>query len=446
MKKLVSILLIGLLLLPCLTLSASATEDELPFELVAPAYVTAEWMGGNDSPTTTKITYSLSNEMTAFFKEAENAHLDDRFAELMSEYGYDDIYITTQVDWAVDDVNDSVSGWHANEFWNADNGFGYDDEGRYRVGEWDGVDLWIGNVTETVNDHWITRYVSEDSLNGNPDAMTPGLKNQMHSDQFEYRYDEDGEGSLWIDYTRHTVYFRMRFVVTTVKDTDEGTVFHYYYSDWSDTASVGKDAVKFEPLTKEDLPAPVITGLRMTDREFNGNPVVAFTLTVPDSLMENATRVEAAGGIIWIETYCRVKGDTEWTEMGNVDHDIKAGEMECALLTLVNDERPSIPRDTDIELRCRYYCDQPGEDEPLYSDYSEIITFGTDDIHQGDHPGTDVEPVDTPPVAPEKKTCPICHFCPQPLGICIFIWLLILLAVIVIIVIVVRRKSKKKEQ
>ena len=106
MKKLLSIFLIGLLLLPCLTLSASATEDDLPFDLVAPAYVTAEWMGGNDSPTTTKITYSLSNEMTAFFKEADEAHLEDRFAEFMSKYDYNDIYITTQVDWAVDDVDD----------------------------------------------------------------------------------------------------------------------------------------------------------------------------------------------------------------------------------------------------------------------------------------------------------------------------------------------------
>ena len=44
--------------------------------------------------------------------------------------------------------------------------------------------------------------------------------------------------------------------------------------------------------------------------------------------------------------------------------------------------------------------------------------------------------------------CPICHFCPQPLGLCIFIWLAILLLVIIIIVVViviVVKKSKKKE-
>ena len=44
--------------------------------------------------------------------------------------------------------------------------------------------------------------------------------------------------------------------------------------------------------------------------------------------------------------------------------------------------------------------------------------------------------------------CPICHFCSQPLGLCIFIWLLIILAVIIVIVIIiaVARKKKKKDQ
>ncbi len=43
--------------------------------------------------------------------------------------------------------------------------------------------------------------------------------------------------------------------------------------------------------------------------------------------------------------------------------------------------------------------------------------------------------------------CPICHFCPQPLGLCIFIWMLIILAVIIVIVIIiVASKRKKKDE
>ena len=46
--------------------------------------------------------------------------------------------------------------------------------------------------------------------------------------------------------------------------------------------------------------------------------------------------------------------------------------------------------------------------------------------------------------------CPICHFCPQPLGLCIFIWLLIILAVIIVIAVIIaasgkKRKDKKKQ-
>ena len=41
--------------------------------------------------------------------------------------------------------------------------------------------------------------------------------------------------------------------------------------------------------------------------------------------------------------------------------------------------------------------------------------------------------------------CPICHFCSQPLGLCIFIWLLIILVVIIIIVIIIAKARKKKK-
>ena len=208
---------------------------------------------------------------------------------------------------------------------------------------------------------------------------------------------------------------------------------------------MGKNAPKYEPLTKDDLTAPVITGLRMTDKQFNDNPVVAFTLTVPDELAANAAKAAAAGGGIFIETYARVKGDTEWTLMGNTDWTVKAGEMECALLHLVNDERPNIPKDTVIELRCCYRVSQPELDD-IFSAYSKTISFGTDDISVGGSEGGD--PIPGAPGEPHKNECPICHFCPQPLGLCIFIWLLIIIVIIVltVVIIVIAKKRKKKEE
>ena len=83
MKKIIPVILAVLLLLPCLAVFAPAA-GELPFELVAPAYLTAYWMEGGDSPTSTKLTYSLSNEITTFFKNKENAHLNDTIDQFMN--------------------------------------------------------------------------------------------------------------------------------------------------------------------------------------------------------------------------------------------------------------------------------------------------------------------------------------------------------------------------
>lgn len=385
MKKVLSMIIALVLVLSCATVGATALrggEDELPFELVAPDNVTAVWLEGGDSPTTTKITYSLSNDMTTYFQNRENALIADELEAFYAQYDFDDLWITTQVDWAVDDVDDEVSGWHYNEYWDANGEYslGYDDEGHCRVGEWDGVDMWVGNATETVNDFWVTRWVSEDAFNGNPDEGIPGIKDQMYDTQYTYEYDEEAEEYVFrIDYSEHTVYFRMRFLFTAVHD---GGNDEYFYSDWSNVASVGKDAEVFEPLTQDDLPAPVITGLRMTDEEFNDNPVVAYTLTVPDELATNAAKLEAFGGRIWIYTQARVQGDSEWIDLQG-DWIVKAGEMKSDLFNLVNEDRPVIDKGTVIELRCRYGCEQPGIDGEMYSDWSKIISFGTDDIEAG---------------------------------------------------------------
>lgn len=435
MKRLVSLYVACIMLLTLLAVPAFA-EGSLPFELVPPGSVTAVWLEENDSPTTTAITYSLSNEMTSFFSNMEQARINDTYDEFMSGIGYDDFYMTTQVDWAVDDVNDSVSGWHYTEFWDGRDGFGlgYDDEGRLRFSCWDGVDYWIGNAMDTVNSHWIVRGVSEYDLNGDPDQLLPGLKDQLRPDQYTYRDDE-----LFIDFNEHTMFFRMRFVVIGAKDTEEGTKNEFFYSDWSNIASIGKDAQAFTPLTKADLPAPVITGLRMTDEEFNDNPVVAFTLTVPDKLAADLTALEAFGGGISVETEARVKGDTEWTLMQNSDWTVRAGEMKSALISLSNEAHPNIPKDTEIELRCRYRCSQPDQ-EDFWSDYSKVISFGSDDINAGQTGYSE----GTGEGQAEKDKCPICHFCSQPLGLCIFIWLAILIALIVIILIVLRALKKKR--
>ncbi|MCR5809351.1 MAG: hypothetical protein K6G56_07295 [Clostridiales bacterium] len=441
-KRIISLAIACLLLFSCAAVFASPSGNGLPFELTAPAYVTAVWAEGNDSPTTTELTYCLSNEMTTFFKNMENANYDGTIDAFMQNIGCDDIWMNVQIDWALDDVSDPVSGWHYNQYWDGtpEFGLGRDSEGNPRYSEWDIVDGSLNNATETVQDIWITRGVpNDDRWYGVPETHTPGVRDQLRPDQ--YTYSEEDDGTLYIDYSKHTMYFRARFAVTVRRD---GEPDKYYFSDWSSVTSVGKDAEKFTPLTKADLEAPVITGLHMTDKEFNDNPIVAFTLAVPDKLAENASKVEANGGSITIEVWARVKGDAEFTELQG-DWIIKAGEMESALFNLANEARPNVPKDAEVELRCRYRYDHPGYiDECIYSDWSKTISFGTDDINYHTDPGADATQAPDDPAAPGKKVCPICHFCPQPLGLCIFIWLIIIIVIVVVILILVKKKKNGK--
>lgn len=444
MKKILSLIIACMMIIFVVPIYASAADSDLPFEIASPTSVAVRWEEERDSPTTMEFSCSLANDMTTFYAQLEEANTEGKAEEFMSKYDYDEIWTFIQIDWAIDDVNDEISGWHCNEFWTqrGEISIGYDEDWNIRVSEWDGANIELNNATETTQKFWIMRGVPNDERwNGNPDTKTPGVKDQLRPEQYTYDTEAD---SVRIDFTKHTAYFRARLVTQTRKNTEEGVKDTCYYSDWSKTVGYGKDIAKLEPLKNGEVEAPVITGLRMTDKTFNDNPVVAFTLTVPDKLQELSTIAAAFNGGIRIFTEARVKGDTEWTEMGNTDFTLKSGEMECALLTLVNTERPNIPKDTVIELRCRYCISQDGYDD-FYSPYSKIISFGTDDISQGGNQGTDGTGPDDPS-NPSKKTCPICHFCPQPLGLCIFIWLLIILVVVIIIIVIIASKKKKKKE
>ncbi len=443
--------LLTLVLLLSLTASLSAAADgsEL-FTPPAPEHVSVRWMETNDSPTSCSFSYSVPTVMSDFQKAFDEA--EDK-AAFLAPYGLEDAWYTLQIDWALDDVNDPVSGWHYNKYWDGDSyhGLGKDSEDRIHYSDWDGIDCGIGNVTDTINDVWILRGVpNDDRLNGNPETGYIGVKDQLRPDQFTYDYENE---ALYIDFTKHTVYVRARFVFVARKTGVEGE--QYYFSPWSETASYGKDAIAYTPIKAGDIAAPEITDLHMTDKEFNGNPVVAFTLTVPDALAKMGVDASAHGGRIYIETEARVKGDTEWVNMSNTDRDIKPGEMECALLSLLSDEHPSIDKNTPIELRCRYRCAQEGVDEDVFSEYSKVLTFETTEIGNDLPPTpTAVAGVDDPTPTPkaeskdEKKDnkCPICHFCPQPLGLCIFIWLLIIIVIVVVIIVIVKVTKKDKDK
>ena len=180
----------------------------------------------------------------------------------------------------------------------------------------------------------------------------------------------------------------------------------------------------------------------MTDEEFNDNPVVAFTLTVSDTLAAQKAQIAAANGTLRVEVEARVKGTTEWKDL-HVAGEVTTGELTAALIYLAEPGKV-IPAGTEIELRARYLVGQAGQ-EDFYSNYSKVIGFGSDDISIADQ-GTTTGTGDASQEKAEKQKCKICHFCPQPLGLCIFIWIAIIVAVLVVgaIVALVLKKQKEK--
>lgn len=445
-KKLLSLAVSALAMTSILTAPVSADEDpKLPFELSAPEDVSIVWLEGNDSLNTCAVTYSQNDSMSQWASKNADPETHDALVAEYEAMGYEDVWVNTQIDWSIDSEND----WHYNPYWDTE---GYDEEFHQHLGEWAYFEQAYS--ADTTNTEWIFRYMGnmkdpEDRRwygyheDGGDDYL--GWKDVLKEDQYEME-EVDDEANAKIDLTKHTIYVRVRYIATVRKaDEEKSSVALKVASDWSKTACVGKEA-KQEVFSKEMVAAPKISNLRMTDEEFNGQPVVAVTLEVPAELKTALTTLENRGGGISLDTEARVAGTDEWKGMQG-DWVITSGDMKITLLKLL-EEGKVIEQDTPIELRCRYYCDMPGDEEDFYSDYSEVLTFGTKEIKEGEKETVEeAEVVDTEEekavASDEKEKCSLCGFCPQPLGVCIFIWITVVIVVIVVIAVVVKKRKKK---
>lgn len=420
----------------------ASANAALPFTLVAPQNVVLTKENIGDSSTTLGMAYSMSNEINAFFVAYHDSGNEAAYLASRGITAYNEIYLGIQIDWALDDVNDAVSGWHHNAYWDAAplGTLGTDEDGKQQFSEWDVVDCGLYD-TQIVNDIWLYRGMSAGLWNGSENWV--GVKEQLRPSQ--YTANEHGEEvDLSIDWNQHTMYSRVRFVVTTYNDETYKT--EHTFSDWSTVVAWGKDAATVEPLQPGDVPAPVITGLRLTEEKFNDNPVVAFTLTVPDEVATQRAQLAARNDMLRVEVEGRIKGTAEWKDL-HVAGEITTGELQAALVYLA-EEGKTFPAGTEVELRARYLCMQQGQ-EDFYSAYSKIIGFGSDDIIYNTTPGANAGAGDNAggagTVTTQEEKCLICHFCPQPLGLCIFIWLIIIVVVALVIFIVIKVVKKAKE-
>lgn len=346
---------------------AHAAKPTLPFDLKAPTSAAMDKTGG-DSPTTMNLAWNMDSAMTQYFAtlaasgdgDEEKARADKLLEELGGE-----IWMETQIDWALDD---SQGGWHSSTAW--------DDPDTANADAWSVLDSLT--YPKAVNTAWIMRGITEDDWNG-VDGK-PGLKDLLPAGS--YTLDTSGgDYNLSIDYGKHTAYARARYAVTV--RTDEGD-FHYF-SDWSPVASYGKDATAPEALTQQNLPAPKIRDLRTADYTFNDNPVVIFNQDVPADLTDRMVSVYAKGGEVRLVPEIRLAGG-EWVEVDPCE--VQTGEAIAKLVYLAKDGEV-IPAGTPMELRCRYMV-LPGDgSEDFYSGYSNVISFDSNDVNGGKTDGND---------------------------------------------------------
>ncbi|MBQ6678112.1 MAG: S-layer homology domain-containing protein [Clostridia bacterium] len=392
MKKIVSLLICAVMLVTALPLySTAAGGRSCPMELTKPTNATLQWLMGGDSPTTSRFSYTQPAGVTAFVAAKDRAHDEGTEEAFWAATGYDDIIITTQIDWAIDDPTD----WKYNanpEAWDGRYGFGHirvgtdeEYEDRYVVGEWEYVDDgFVGS--EATREEWVLRgfggpyedWCDSEGWTGDG-AYKPGLRDQLKEGQYEIT--EDG---LVIDWDEHTAYVRVRYVVIGQYWNDEGMFEDFYYSDWSDPASYGKDAVRWEPPTEDDVPVPVISNFRMTDEEFNDWPVIAYTLDVPEDFLTLVSEVTGHGGYAYVETFCRELGKGgEWISLQG-DRTIRSGENKWDLISLSG--TVEMTEYTSLELKARYvvvvYLNEPDReyDYTIESGFSDILTFKGKDV------------------------------------------------------------------
>ena len=419
--------------------SADPEAADLPFTLSAPLFPTLAKPSNDAVTAALTLAYAMDNDINVFFDELDAAEDKEDYLDGCGLGAYESIEMETQIDWALDDPEDAVSGWHHNAYWDDDplDVMGADENGEH-FSVWDVPSVPFIYGTQSIN--WTGLFGTIPAGNWMPENKTK-LSEQMTPGQYVFNGNNEEGGDVVIDYEDHTMFVRARLIVTlTSKSGDR----QHLFSPWSAIAKYGKDAEASAPLTASDVAVPVITGLTRATEDFNDNPVVAFTLTTPDSLLRQAAYCVANEAELYLEVQARVKGD-EWKNIELEDRAIRAGEWNAQLIYLV-EEGQTIAENTEIELRARYYCKQG--DDAFTTAYSAPISFGTDEIGigvtepaigEGDMPTGDLD-------VSAGSNCPICHFCSQPLGLCIFIWIIIIVAVLAVIAVVVVIVLKKKKQ
>lgn len=379
LKKGFSMLAAAILVLPLFRVSVSAAPDAgLPFTLTAPEHVAITYLNGTDSLNTCHIVWSQNDSMCKWASRVSDPATHEETENELAALGYDSLSYTAQIDWSIDSTED----WHYNAYWDTD---GYDSNYVQHLGEWAYTDFMpsdgifneglvfsdLGSLDDPGDAAWNGRHEDGDDYTGWKDVLKEG--------QYSIVDTVDGGRQVKLDFDNHTVNVRMRWLVTAHKagepaDGNSGEI--RIGSDWSQIVSVGKDAPPAVSVKAGDIAAPVIRDLQYPDEDAGMYSVLWFQLDVPDSLTNTMINLAAGDGTISLYTEGRVAGG-EWVELQDAWPQ-STGVNKVYLQDLAREQ--AVPKDTTIELRCRYGYSLNPETEMLYSDYSNVLSILTDQV------------------------------------------------------------------
>lgn len=282
-----------------------------------------------------------------FNKSKVLSEIIDKKNEIREQNNLDYLDFYAQIDWSIDSKDD----WKYHPNW----------------------DVLTTSVGDNLEGEYVNKSVSSDTterilildMNYKPNPNSykwKGLSTFLKEDQ----YYIDNNGEVDIDWTQHTIYVRVRFVIYY---KPKGGDKQYLISDWSSVAAYGKDYKPFE--VPDKLETPIISDLKLTDRIVNGGPVVAFTLDNPQSVKTASVGAKSLMDYIIVAAEVSIGGG-EWKEVHLSDRDISDGNLYAELARVAE----KVTEDTHVKLRARYQYHNRIGTLILTSDWSNVIEFG----------------------------------------------------------------------
>ena len=315
------------------------------------------------------------------------------------------------------------------------------DENFYTSGYGDGYPYEVINdsMMEDLEFFWLTYHEGQGEDTFVPYQPAIITDTYVSGDYEENIYSFDTEN--------HSLYIRCRYYMEW--ETYDGETVgekQSKYSEWSESAIFGKNSTQIIPDEPTVYEAPIISELKIVLPDENDSRChLEYYQETPESVWETNVYylMTGEGNFDGLETQVSINGG-EWQEFSTAD---SWGDW-CLSNTIrgVFNDNVAIEENSNVKLRIRFNGTHgPSE----WSNVLEVNGGGTQEIpnetKEPDTEETTAEP-DEPGTqkTDENDKCSLCGFCPEPLGICIFIIIAVVVVVIIVVIVIIAVAGKKK--